>query len=860
MRIPSTCGFLPCVLLLASFSFGAQSTPDGAPPPPDHLTLFKLYMAANADVLEKDDQAAWEYYLLFKIPAGPQGGISQQCTALNMQLQNEITAQKLLNEARTEFKKTLAQTSDWPTTAVVRITSRASLNPYDAATGSFPVVPMGALLMLPPNATVQVPRDPARQLGTDFTGPVKAWCPAMMRAAGTIIMPPRFALDITGNEPLQSVPMSASAAEAYLTSHPNRDVRLEAIVEVGSASIRASQSQYIQGSIPIAARVLHLRAVDPASGQTIHQYAIAGSGSTAQAPATVSTPTSAPASPSVSKPAATTLPTGPANRPATSTSPDGAPAVALNSYRGFLLTVRDNAQVASQAALLPPTLRQVLAEQKAWTTIQGVLDHAAKTPQYDQYKLNPKRKTFIYEWQTEADTLRPDLVDVFLRTDADWSFVTRDPQWDTRFGAIVDAFLFARKSVEGREASFAAQELVPVYKRHLDAAVAKAPTNLFLSLAVPAGGYDFASKSIRFLQPGTVVHQKRPYEGGIDLLPSTDDPKMEDWVLPPKARSTATYSLFGAVQSMHRADLPSTKPGTDIGSESPTQSWRSYFSIGSSSAGEGENIPYIEVLALDRQLRLSSIPLDPAKAEKLAKAGHYATMGTMTGLTAKAYFAADRVELSHRTWGGTKARYGVLFAKLQRIDILGPDNEVLASFAVDSLPPPAARSTTTTPVPPKPAASKAGDTLGERQAEIDKKVTAHTASIVADLKKKAEAEQANATAQSQAASQAAAQSQGAPKGPSSDTPAGPAWQPCGGDLRSGASQTAVPVEFVNTSKQPRKLIWFDFAGARITAGVLQPGQRAPMQTYTTHAWMIADASGQCMGTLVISKAGSIEIR
>jgi hypothetical protein len=131
---------------------------------------------------------------------------------------------------------------------------------------------------------------------------------------------------------------------------------------------------------------------------------------------------------------------------------------------------------------------------------------------------------------------------------------------------------------------------------------------------------------------------------------------------------------------------------------------------------------------------------------------------------------------------------------------------------------------------------------------------------VAELKKKAEAATADAAAQSKAASQAAAQTPSGAKRQSLGASAGPAWQPCGGDLRSGASQTAVPVEFVNISKQPRKLYWFDFAGAKILAGVLQPGQRAPMQTYATHVWMIADSSDQCMGTLVISKAGSIEIR
>ena len=857
MRIQGICRSLAGIALSAQLAFAGQSTGSGwATDPPDHLTLFKLYMAANADVLDKDDQAAWEYYLLFKVPPSTQGPMSQQCTALNMQLQNEITAQNLLNMARAEFKSALAQTKDWPKTARFRLMARASLNPYDAAAGSFPVLPMGPLLASSSSTPLKVPRDSASQSDTGFRGPAQSWCPAIMRA-GTFSLPPQFALDITGNEALRSVPMSASAAEAYLNSHPNRDVQFEAIVEVGPATMNPSRSQW---AIPVTARVIQARAVDPRSGQTIHQYAAGGSAAITQSTGTPdpSAPSAAPAP--ANKPSAPTAAAAEAaSRPSTSGSASSATAaVPLNSYRGFLLTVRDNPQVASQAALLPPTRMQVLAEQKMWTTIQGAVDHSNQSPQYDHYKLNPKRKTFIYEWQTEADASRTDLVDVFLRTDADWSFVTRDPQWDARFGAIVDAFLFSRKSVEGRDASFAAQELVPVYKRHLDAAAAKAPTKLFMTLAVPAAGYDFASKSIRFLQAGTNVQQGRPYEGGVELLESTDHPKFEGLLLPSSARTTANYHLFGAVQSMHRADPPSANPGVNLNVMSPTQSWRSYFSIGSSSAGEGENIPYVEVLALDRQLRLASIPLDSARAEKIAKASHYATMGTISGLSARVYFDADRVELSHRTVGGRKARYGLLFARLQRIDIHGPDNELLTSFTPDSLPAPAARSTTTEP-PAAKSPPEQKETLGERQAKINQDVTTKTNATVADLKKKSDAQLAQAAAASQAASAAAAQPPGAPA-QSSAASAGPAWEPCRSDLRSGASQTVVPVEFVNTSKQLRRLYWFDFAGAKILAGTLQPGQRAPMQTYTTHAWMIADASDTCMGTLVISKAGSIEIR
>jgi hypothetical protein len=181
-----------------------------------------------------------------------------------------------------------------------------------------------------------------------------------------------------------------------------------------------------------------------------------------------------------------------------------------------------------------------------------------------------------------------------------------------------------------------------------------------------------------------------------------------------------------------------------------------------------------------------------------------------------------------------------------------------ASPAAPTTPTAAARPATPTPSPTK-APPQETETLGERQKTINESVSDKTGSIVADLKKKSDAQLAQAGGASQAASQPAAQPPGATK--QSPGPwAGPAWQPCGGNLRSGASQTAVSVEFVNSSKQPRLLYWFDFTGAKILAGTLQPGQRAPMKTYTTHAWLVADGSNRCLGTVVISKAESIEIR
>ena len=96
--------------------------------------------------------------------------------------------------------------------------------------------------------------------------------------------------------------------------------------------------------------------------------------------------------------------------------------------------------------------------------------------------------------------------------------------------------------------------------------------------------------------------------------------------------------------------------------------------------------------------------------------------------------------------------------------------------------------------------------------------------------------------------------------PAAATALGTPWQPCGGALRSTQSQTSVAVEFVNSSSEPRKLYWMDFGGMRKLYGTLRPGQRAPMQTYATHSWMVADSSDRCLGTIVIAGPARLEIR
>jgi hypothetical protein len=549
--------------------------------------------------------------------------------------------------------------------------------------------------------------------------------------------------------------------------------------------------------------------------------------------------------------AAATTPTSPARPAAHAESrPASAGPEPMTRWRVALLTLRHVPELLTDKVVLEFTTRLIQDEQGIWARI-------------DQYKTgskptttNPKpQQFFLYEWQKVIDTqpefARGALLDVFMKPDADWSFVKREREWDDRLTPMVGAFLFAREKIEGRQPAFAAQELAPVTKRHLELAIAAAPTNLWFPMKLAPWEYDFAGQLIRF-RTGELLETPKGWF----------DP--DETVLPPSAAGSAMHAAIGTVGNP-LAEPKETRPGA--GEPSGTEKWRYRGHLLSIGANYG-------ALALDRQLFLTSIPVDPKTAERLAL--------KRTELQAKVHITATRVELGESRIERPARKFAVLFATLQKIEVYAPDNELIGTVKPDALPGPKAVTVSAPPAAPKPAPSRPPviDPVTREREERERRERSEK--VLEDLKNKSDdqlerSKRATACMQqtlrvhpnqdspafkrafsecTEAGPPAEAQAQSA-----AGAPAGPAWQPCGGDLKSDPSQTAVPVEFVNTSTQPRKLIWFDFAGARIVAGVLQPGQRAPMQTYTTHAWMIADESDTCLGTTVISKESrSIEIR
>ena len=382
-------------------------------------------------------------------------------------------------------------------------------------------------------------------------------------------------------------------------------------------------------------------------------------------------------------------------------------------------------------ALIDMAQGQVRAEQNAWKVVSNRI--ASGQP---LNRLNPKRPAFTYEWQTLADsnpTLagRP-LLDAFLRTDADWSFVTTDPAWDERFASVtpVEVFLFTRDRIEGRDHRFAAQELGQVDGRHLRMAAAKAPTSLSLRLRMPPGAYDFQAKALRFLPQGASVSSGHALAQKLDLLDGADR-YPEHYRVPQEASDRAPYMLMGLSAELRRAEPPSTKPGIEM-QEAPTDAWRGCVSIGASSNA----VPLVELLALDRRAQITTVPIDAARAEALAR--RQPGLPAIDGFTAKLYFEAERVVLSERMVARKPTKNAVLLARVQRVDIFDPDGKIITSIPADSLPAPTTMPSAAT-VPARPTSAPKPTTREEAAREKQRIENEKIERDAAEARRKAEA-------------------------------------------------------------------------------------------------------------------------
>jgi hypothetical protein len=363
-------------------------------------------------------------------------------------------------------------------------------------------------------------------------------------------------------------------------------------------------------------------------------------------------------------------------------APDTSAAVPWSQVGAGLLYVRDNMQAITDDTLLELTKAQISAEARLWRyadcfgaqgTAQYCQNFGGATTWIDpRFKLNPARSSYIYEWQSAIDQ-KPDLAmgplaDVFARADGDWSFIKHEPEWDDKYASYVQLFVFNHASIQDREPDFAARDLEPVFRRHLEAVVARAPSSLWYVTMVNAK-YDFATSTLRGLTQNGEIQL-------LNVLPITGSgPGNSGYLsagdLPSSAHTRANYpvavlqspAVTGKVEpdGLHLPGLM-----LHIQEELAPTYWQGEFATSSSGQAGATRFPVPSVLSVDRQLTIAPIPMDTTRAEALTK-----KLNSGGQLIAKVYLTIDHSDTF--TFGtGTAARgqQGLLLAHVQKADLL----------------------------------------------------------------------------------------------------------------------------------------------------------------------------------------------
>jgi hypothetical protein len=183
-------------------------------PVPTYQAMFKLLMAAHADVLGTDDFAAWDYYLISRVPPNPtQYNFSPECSALGKRLANEITAATVRAEAVADFKAALAQSSAAPKTGRFFLRTWEHFGPYDAARSAFPLERINSTLL--GAGRIAVPRTPHGLISPEQSrqGAGSAtYCLNGQQGDVARLVSLGFELELHGQEALKEFPMERAAA------------------------------------------------------------------------------------------------------------------------------------------------------------------------------------------------------------------------------------------------------------------------------------------------------------------------------------------------------------------------------------------------------------------------------------------------------------------------------------------------------------------------------------------------------------------------------------------------------------------------------------------------------------------------
>ena len=220
----------------------------------DYAAIYRAYLARNEAAVNVDAVAV-DFYEAFGIPAGKIGGSKQSsdCSAYSKRWSaaksDTALRTELVEEARVFFQRERRNAKDAPKTVKVRMRTKGVLGQYDRTAKAFPVE------VEPFSATIRAP---------------KSICQVKDHATnGRKLVPQgRFEAAIQGGnaDRITMLPMPKAEADAYLRSHPKRDVDIIVSAKVGPIEVRGGKIQ------PAPVRLMGAKAIDSKTGRTLAAY------------------------------------------------------------------------------------------------------------------------------------------------------------------------------------------------------------------------------------------------------------------------------------------------------------------------------------------------------------------------------------------------------------------------------------------------------------------------------------------------------------------------------------------------------------------------------------------------------------
>jgi hypothetical protein len=613
----------------------------GAVAAPDRESLLRLVMAAHADLVDTPG-FAWRRFVESRLPA--LGFRTPACTAFWRDMDNEFERPGRIEVAHRLLREELAGLKGGPASMLVRLRAEARRLDYVEATGAFPLDEMGNAWLWGHGAVALPARAAPRRRGADrevrctsidappgvgFSSPALA----IGNLPGHELYPEAFSLRLPRSDVFSSLPMDRETARSFVRSKggQSREVVVEVVVEVTPSRNSSTAARLGQ----LDGRVVAARMLDTGTGRVLHEIdAEAAAAATARLvpappPVRLGSPLAVVARPDETKPA--------------------------SRHRLALLALRHEAEPLSRQTVLKLTEEQIRSEQRIWQALRQRRDDIAESLVIER---DPRRPARTFEWQRLAGE-RPDLaagpvLQLFLDDENGWDFVRREPGFDPDVKHRLGVFLFDRRSILGREPQAIAEELEPVYRRHLEAAIAASPRTLTATAALPEFQYDPGQRLL--LMP----------ERGL-LQPS------QGYAVAPAAEAHALYHPSQSDRPRERdgEGLPEFAQKSEAGAAA-AHHWRN----GVSSAMRRFAI------ALDRRLVLDGLSIEPAQVRAIEASLREGR--TRRNLAVRVTFDVDDVQAARPSVPEHGAVYAI--SRLRRVDILLPDGEVLASLDASRFP------------------------------------------------------------------------------------------------------------------------------------------------------------------------------